>query len=86
MAAGSRSFRSRDDSRTTHSQTESQTTQAFQRDQLKLKIAGRVGEPDEHKVSVLFTDITARKAAEEALRENERRFRTLADSIPNLAW
>ena len=32
------------------------------------------------------TDITARKDAEEALRESERQFRMMADAIPQLAW
>jgi PAS domain S-box-containing protein len=32
------------------------------------------------------SDVTKRKQAEEALRQNEEQFHTLADSIPNLAW
>jgi len=42
------------------------------------------------KGSPIFTaylrDITERKRAEETLRESERQFRTLANSIPQLAW
>ena len=34
----------------------------------------------------LVQDITERKKAERALSESERQFRTLADTIPNLAW
>ena len=32
------------------------------------------------------TDITEQRQIEQALRENERQFRTLANSIPQLAW
>ncbi|MHB0938506.1 MAG: PAS domain-containing protein [Armatimonadota bacterium] len=35
---------------------------------------------------VVVQDITARKQAEEALRESEQRFRELADAMPQLVW
>ena len=37
-------------------------------------------------VHTAVSDISERKRAEEGLRESEEQFRTLADSIPNLAW
>jgi PAS domain S-box-containing protein len=38
------------------------------------------------KIADLTREIVARRAAEDALRENERQFRTLADTIPTLVW
>jgi PAS domain S-box-containing protein len=38
------------------------------------------------KIAELTREIVARRAAEEALRESERQFRMLIDSIPTLAW
>ncbi|TAL29547.1 MAG: response regulator [Spirochaetes bacterium] len=35
---------------------------------------------------LIMTDITGRKRAEEALRENEAHLRTLLDTIPDLVW
>ena len=36
--------------------------------------------------TVILRDVTERKESEEALRESERQFRTLGDSIPQLTW
>jgi PAS domain S-box-containing protein len=42
----------------------------------------------DHVIGLVGTarDVTQRKQMEEELREGERRFRTMADSIPQLAW
>jgi PAS domain S-box-containing protein len=42
--------------------------------------------PSDDGLSVFFHDVTARKRAEEQLRESEQNFRALANSIPQLAW
>ncbi|HYW74395.1 MAG TPA: PAS domain S-box protein, partial [Pyrinomonadaceae bacterium] len=46
--------------------------------------AFRIGAPDERKVAVLFTNITERKRAEEALRESERRTQVHAAELADL--
>jgi len=48
--------------------------------------AYRIDGPQSQKVAVLFSDITERRRAVEALKESEQRFRTLANSISQLAW
>ena len=48
--------------------------------------AYRVGGAESRKVAILFNDVTDYKRAEDQLHERERQFRTLAESIPNLAW
>jgi PAS domain S-box-containing protein len=56
-------------------------------------LATRVGPAERRLVALLFSDITVnrkeqeqRRKAEEALRESEQRFRTLADAAPAMLW
>ena len=50
------------------------------------------GEPDEvllqamSQIGIQLGQVFDRKRAEQALRESEQQFHTLADSIPQLAW
>lgn len=37
-------------------------------------------------VVIVFRDVTNRRLAEEAVRQSEKNFRTMADSIPQMAW
>ena len=48
--------------------------------------AYRIGGADSRKVAILFNDITERHRAVAALKESELRFRTMANSISQLAW
>lgn len=43
--------------------------------------AFRVGEPRQHRVGILFDDITARRRTEEALQESEARYRRIFENI-----
>ena len=46
----------------------------------------RVGEPRDHRVALLFRDITMHERARTALQESESRFRHLADHAPVMVW
>ncbi len=48
--------------------------------------AFRLGDAADCKVAVLFTDITARRYAEDKLRDAEEQLRMLADNIAQFAW
>ncbi len=51
---------------------------------VRLSLAPLPGQPG--RVVVGAEDLTARRAAEHALRESEDRFRTLANVVPNFIW
>lgn len=48
--------------------------------------AVRIGEPGDHRVALVFHDITERKKTEDALRESEQRFRNMANNSPFMVW
>lgn len=48
--------------------------------------AFRVGQPEQHRVGVLFFNITERKRIERELAESEARFSALADGLPMPVW
>lgn len=45
----------------------------------------RLGEPGSHRVAVLFTDVTERRRADEALREGEQRLRLIIETARDYA-
>ena len=55
-----------------------------------VRVRGAVTQRDEQGSVLLLsgaiTDITARKAAQDALRESEARFRNMADNAPTMIW
>ncbi|MDQ3234251.1 MAG: PAS domain S-box protein, partial [Pseudobdellovibrionaceae bacterium] len=48
--------------------------------------AVRVGEAEEHRVALLFSDITERKKQEKNLKDSEARFRTITEVMPQIVW
>lgn len=63
----------------------------FREDSTALKrifnlYAFRIGEPEERKVAVIFTDITQQARAEEALIRSEEKARAVMQLVPALLW
>ena len=48
--------------------------------------AFRLGDRNNNKVAILFTNITERKKAEIEINEKEERFRMLTETIPQMVW
>ncbi|HVG13673.1 MAG TPA: PAS domain S-box protein, partial [Chitinophagaceae bacterium] len=67
---------------------ETETTVQSKRGE-KINVLVRIDFPkgdDYSSVPVILVNITERKKAEEALRESENRFRTLAEALPQMVW
>lgn len=70
-----------------HEAIEQQTTVMFEEQYPPLGIWVDVrAYPSADGLSVFLRDVTDRKRAEQQLRDSERNFRALANSIPQLAW
>jgi len=48
--------------------------------------ARRIAHPNGRRVALLFADITERMLTEQALRDSEAKFRTIADAMPQMIW